>query len=375
MLFDRKFRQPENVPELLEKIRSLSVLTGPVRLMEICGTHTMAIARSGIKSVLPDSVRLLSGPGCPVCVTPANVIDMILELSRQPGIMITSYGDLLRVPGSRQGDSVLARRAQGGKVESVYSPMDAIRIAREHPELEVVFLGVGFETTAPGTAACVQEAARLELKNFSVLCLLKKTEPALRALIEAPDFRVNGFLCPGHVAAVIGSDAFSFLTDDYHLPGVVSGFEPADLLYSILELMQMLAQDRPAVKNEYTRIVRPRGNPAAIALMDQIFRPVSSDWRGLGRIDASGYALKDPYAPWDAALKFALHPGPDKESPGCRCAQVIRGTASPAECPLLRKTCSPENPVGPCMVSGEEACAAAWQFGVYILKETGGNKV
>lgn len=375
MLFDRKFRQPENAPELLEKIRSLSVLTGPVRLMEICGTHTMAIARSGIKSVLPDSVRLLSGPGCPVCVTPANVIDMILELSRQPGIMITSYGDLLRVPGSRQGDSLLARRAQGGKVESVYSPMDAIRIAREHPELEVVFLGVGFETTAPGTAACVQEAARLELKNFSVLCLLKKTEPALRALIEAPDFRVNGFLCPGHVAAVIGSDAFSFLTDDYHLPGVVSGFEPADLLYSILELMQMLAQDRPAVKNEYTRIVRPRGNPAAIALMDQIFRPVSSDWRGLGRIDASGYALKDPYAPWDAALKFALHPGPDKESPGCRCAQVIRGTASPAECPLFRKTCSPENPVGPCMVSGEGACAAAWQFGAYILKETGGNKV
>lgn len=375
MLFDRKFRQPENAPELLEKIRSLSALTGPVRLMEICGTHTMAIARSGIKSVLPDSVRLLSGPGCPVCVTPANVIDMILELSRQPGIMITSYGDLLRVPGSRQGDSLLARRAQGGKVESVYSPMDAIRIAREHPELEVVFLGVGFETTAPGTAACVQEAARLELKNFSVLCLLKKTEPALRALIEAPDFRVNGFLCPGHVAAVIGSDAFSFLTDDYHLPGVVSGFEPADLLYSILELMQMLAQDRPAVKNEYTRIVRPRGNPAAIALMDQIFRPVSSDWRGLGRIDASGYALKDPYAPWDAALKFALHPGPDKESPGCRCAQVIRGTASPAECPLFRKTCSPENPVGPCMVSGEGACAAAWQFGAYILKETGGNKV
>lgn len=375
MLFDRKFRQPENVPELLEKIHSLSVLTGPVRLMEICGTHTMAIARSGIKSVLPDSVRLLSGPGCPVCVTPANVIDMILELSRQSGIMITSYGDLLRVPGSRQGDSLLARRAQGGKVESVYSPMDAIRIAREHPELEVVFLGVGFETTAPGTAACVQEAARLELKNFSVLCLLKKTEPALRALIEAPDFRVNGFLCPGHVAAVIGSDAFSFLTDDYHLPGVVSGFEPADLLYSILELMQMLAQDRPAVKNEYTRIVRPRGNPAAIALMDQIFRPVSSDWRGLGRIDASGYALKDSYAPWDAALKFALHPGPDKEIPGCRCAQVIRGTASPAECPLFRKTCSPENPVGPCMVSGEGACAAAWQFGAYILKETGGNKV
>ena len=248
MLCERQFKYPKDTESILNKIRELSETTGPVRLMEVCGTHTMAIARSGLKSVLPESVRLLSGPGCPVCVTPANVIDMILDLSQAPGILIASYGDLLRVPGSRQGDSLLTRRALGGRVGSVYSPMDAIRFAEEHPELEIVFLGVGFETTAPGTAACILEAARLGLKNFSVLCLLKKTEPALRSLIEAEDFSVDGFLCPGHVAAITGSDAFSFLPEDYSLPGVVAGFEPADLLYSVLSLMQMLAKRQPELQ-------------------------------------------------------------------------------------------------------------------------------
>lgn len=366
MLCEKEFKNPKDAETVLEKIRKLSALTGPVRLMEICGTHTMAIARSGLKTVLPDSVRLLSGPGCPVCVTPANVIDMILDLSQTPGVLITSYGDLLRVPGSRQGDNLLSRRALGGKVESVYSPMDAIRIAQDHPELEVVFLGVGFETTAPGTGACVLEASRLGLENFSVLCLLKKTEPALRSLIEAEDFSVNGFLCPGHVAAVIGSDAFSFLPEDYGLPGVVAGFEPADLLYSVLSLMQMLAAKRPELKNEYTRLVKPGGNPAALMIMDKVFRPAVSDWRGLGRIEGSGFALREEYSPWDAWKKFSLHLPDEKEIPGCRCAQVIRGVLPPSDCPLFRTVCSPENPVGPCMVSGEGACAAAFQYGISL---------
>jgi len=363
MLCEKEFKNPKDTETILKKIRALSDLTGPVRLMEICGTHTMAIARSGLKTVLPDSVRLLSGPGCPVCVTPANVIDMILDLSQTPGILIASYGDLLRVPGSRQGDNLLSRRALGGNVESVYSPMDSIRIAREHPELEVVFLGVGFETTAPGTGACIMEASRLGLENFSVLCLLKKTEPALRSLIGAEDFSVNGFLCPGHVAAVIGSDAFSFLAEDYGLPGVVAGFEPADLLCSVLSLMQMLAAKQPGLKNEYTRLVKPHGNPAALAIMDRVFRPAASEWRGLGRIEKSGFALKEEYSPWDAWKKFSLQLPEEKEIPGCRCAQVIRGVLSPSDCPLFRTVCSPENPVGPCMVSGEGACAAAFQYG------------
>ncbi len=363
MLYDSYFKNPKDVPLLLDKIRKYSDKTGPVRLMEICGTHTMAIARSGIRSILPENVQLLSGPGCPVCVTPSNMIDMVLDLSQSPGVLITSYGDLLRVPGSVQGDSLLSRRADKGQVESVYSPMDAIKIAEEHPDTEVIFLGVGFETTAPGTASCILEASSRKLKNFSVLCLLKRTEPAIRSLIESDDFAVNGFLCPGHVAAIIGADGFSFLPEDYRLPGVVSGFEPGDLLYSILELTEMLAQGTPELKNEYTRLVRQKGNPAALALMDQVFTPAASDWRGLGQIPDSGYRIRDEYAQWDAMKKFSLAPAAEKEIPGCRCAQVIRGVMRPAECPLFKKVCSPDNPVGPCMVSGEGACAAAYQYG------------
>lgn len=363
MLCDSYFKNPKDVPLLLKKIEENVNISGPVRLMEICGTHTMAIARSGIRSILPEGVTLLSGPGCPVCVTPANVIDMVLDLSLQPGILIASYGDLLRVPGSRQGDSLLARRACSGNVASVYSPADAVQIAREHPETEVVFLGVGFETTAPGTAACITEAASENLQNFSVLCLLKKTEPALRALIEADDFAVNGFLCPGHVAAVTGSESFSFLSKEYNLPGVVSGFEAGDLLYSILQLTDMIAKKEPAVQNEYTRLVRLNGNPAALTLMEQVFTSAASDWRGLGHIGNSGFAIRREFAPWDAAKKFSLHPGSSADIPGCRCAQVIRGVLSPADCPLFGKVCTPDNPVGPCMVSGEGACAAAYAYG------------
>lgn len=362
MLYENWFKNPGDVPLLLEKIAGYSQKTGPIRLMEVCGTHTMSIARSGIKSILPENVQLLSGPGCPVCVTPANIIDMILSLSKRKEILIASYGDLLRVPGSIQGESLLKRRAGGANVESVYSPMDALQLAEDHPEKEVVFLGVGFETTAPGTAACILEAAARRLTNFSVLCLLKQTEPALRSLIEAPDFAVDGFLCPGHVAAIIGADRFSFLPDDYRLPGVVAGFEAADLLYSILELTRMLARRRPALKNEYTRLVRPEGNPAALALMEKVFCPAPSQWRGLGHIDGSGYAIREEYAPWDAMKKFSLEPPEAARIPGCQCAQVIRGVVRPADCPLFRKICSPSNPVGPCMVSGEGACAAAYQY-------------
>ena len=362
MLYENSFKQPQDVPLLLEKIRRYSDQSGPIRLMEICGTHTMAIARTGVKSILPENVTLLSGPGCPVCVTPTGVIDAILSLSQRPDTLIASYGDLLRVPGSTQGDSLLKRRAGGGNVMSVYSPMEAIRLAEEHPDAEVVFLGVGFETTAPGTAACILEAASRELANFSVLCLLKRTEPAIRSLIEADDFAVNGFLCPGHVAAVIGADAFAFLPKDYRLPGVVAGFEAADLLYSILTLTEMIASGRPALKNEYTRLVRPGGNPAARALMEKVFRPADSDWRGLGHIEDSGFTIRDEYASWDAARKFSLRPSEEKEIPGCRCPQIIRGVMRPGECPLFRRVCTPDNPVGPCMVSGEGSCAAAYQY-------------
>lgn len=362
MLYESVFKNPENTQRILHKLESLSQVTGPVKLMEICGTHTMAIARTGLKTILPKNIQLISGPGCPVCVTPSGVMDEVFKLSEDPRIIITSYGDLLRVPGSVRGDSLLRRKASGANVIDVYSPVDALNLARENPAREVVFLGVGFETTAPGTAACILEACRLGLENFSVLCLLKSTEPALRALIGGDDFSVSGFLCPGHVAAITGSESFAFLPKDYGLPAVVSGFEAADLLYSILKLMQMLADKKPELVNEYVRLVRPEGNPAAKAMMDQVFEPESCQWRGLGMVPDGGLKIRREYARFDGMKRYGITPKTGTDVPGCRCAQVIRGVLSPGQCPLFKTVCTPGDPVGPCMVSSEGSCAAAFRY-------------
>lgn len=364
MLYEKEFKSPQKTQQILARLEELTEKTGSIRLMEICGTHTMSIARTGIKSILPASIRLLSGPGCPVCVTPANVIDSILSLAEDPHILIASYGDLLRVPGTDPEENLLLKKAKGAHVEMVYSPMDALELSYAYPQLDVLFLGVGFETTAPGTAACILKAAEEQVKNFSVLSLLKKTEPALRSLITAEDFAVDGFLCPGHVAAVTGSDAFAFLPREFHLPAVVSGFDAADLLYSILELTHMLAVHRPALVNTYTRLVRPEGNPLAQEYINAVFQTCESTWRGLGTIVDSGYTLRDQYRQWDAWEKFHFRPSSNAEHPGCRCAQVIRGVASPLDCPLFKTVCSPAHPIGPCMVSSEGACAAAYQYEV-----------
>ena len=362
MRCDQYFQTPQNTSSVLDAIKSLVHKTGPVKLMEICGTHTMAIARTGLKSLLPPEIQLISGPGCPVCVTPAGVLDSVLELTENPEILLTSFGDLLRVPGTKRGDCLLRRRAMGANVESVYSPLEALAAAKQNPKSEVVFLGVGFETTAPGIAACILEAQRQNLKNFSVLCLLKRTEPALRCLVESPDFSVDGFICPGHVAAVTGSEAFSFLPGQFFLPAVVSGFEAADLLGSILMLVRMLSEHKPALSNEYVRAVRPCGNPAALQIMDQVFTPCDSIWRGLLNVPGGGSRIRPEYAAWDASVKFGFTPKTDSEIPGCRCAQVIRGVLSPKECPLFGTICTPQDPVGPCMVSSEGACAAMYRF-------------
>ncbi len=366
MLCEEFFRAPENVPAIRKQLEKLARRTGPVALMEICGTHTMAIAKTGIRSILPEEIRLLSGPGCPVCVTTASAIDAILSLAETGKVTLACYGDMLRIPGSRPGKNLLRKKAEGCPVHSVYSPMDALQIAREHPEREIVFLGVGFETTAPGTAACILEAAELGISNFSVLSMLKRTEPALRSLITAPDFAVDGFLCPGHVAAITGSDAFTFLPEDYQLPGVVSGFEAGDLLYSILQLMEMLAEKRPELRNEYTRLVHPGGNPAARKLLQRVFRHGDSDWRGLGLLPDSGYEIRPEYRPWDARHKFSFRETPAEEPEGCRCGQIIRGVQSPGSCPLFGTVCTPEQPVGPCMVSSEGSCAAHYRYSLSI---------
>ena len=344
----------------LAQIRALPPLRA--KLMEVCGTHTMSIARAGIKSLLPEGVELLSGPGCPVCVTPAAVIDRVLELSGEPGLIIASYGDMLRVPGSRPGDSLQRRRALGARVELVYSPVDAVELAQRNPDKEIVFLGVGFETTAPGTAAAVLTARERGVKNFSVWSMLKTVEPALRALLKQEDFAVQGFLCPGHVATVIGAEAFRFLPEEYGLPAVVGGFEPEEILHALYLILRQLAEGEPKLENAYPRAVRAEGNPLAQRVIAQCFAPRRELWRGLGMIEASGLGWREEFAAWDAEKKFGVEP-PEAEAPTpCRCGDVICGRCRPADCPMFGKRCTPEDPVGPCMVSSEGACAASYKY-------------
>ncbi len=346
--------------EILRAIRELE--PEPVKLMEVCGTHTMAIAKAGIKTLLPEGVELLSGPGCPVCVTPAEVIDQILELSMEPGVILTSYGDMLRVPGSKPGDSLLRRRALGARVEIVYSPMDAIEIAKAHPEKEVVFLGVGFETTAPGTAAAALSAKEQGVKNFSVWSMLKLVEPALRALMAMDGFSVQGFLCPGHVATIIGEKGFRFLPEEYGMPAVISGFEPEDILLSVYGLLKQIREGKSRVQNEYKRAVAENGNVLARRMLERAFEARTDLWRGLGSIEKSGLGLREELRELDAQRRFGLTQLPAPKPTACRCGEVITGRMGPGGCPLFGKACTPEDPVGPCMVSSEGACAAAYKY-------------
>lgn len=336
-------------------------LPGSVRLMEVCGTHTMAIAQAGIRAVLPEGVELLSGPGCPVCVTPAEVIDAVLALSMDPGVIVASYGDMLRVPGSQPGDSLQRRRALGARVELVYSPVDAVELARREPDKQVVFLGVGFETTAPGTAAALLTARDGGVKNFSVWSMLKRVEPALRALMAMDGFAIQGFLCPGHVATIIGEEGFRFLPEDCAMPAVIGGFEAEDILLALLLLLRQIERGEPKLENAYPRAVSRTGNVLAQRMMDACFAPRTDLWRGLGSIPDSGLALREELADFDAEKRFAI-PLPEARPSACRCGEVITGRLRPERCPLFGKRCTPEDPVGPCMVSSEGACAAAYKY-------------
>lgn len=348
--------------KLTDAIRALDV--GEVRLMEVCGTHTMAIARSGLRSMLPDNVKLLSGPGCPVCVTPGEVIDVVLELAMRPDVIIATYGDMVRVPSSTRGDSLAKRRAMGAKLEVVYSPIDAIETAKANPDKEVVFLGVGFETTAPGTAAAVLTAMEENVKNFSVWSMLKRVEPALRTLIETDGFNVQGFLCPGHVASVLGEKGFEFLTDEYGIPAVIAPFEPEGILMSVYRLMKQIAEGRPRLENEYPQAVRKNGNVLAQKMLETVFDAREDIWRGLGRIEKSGLGLKSGFDRFDAEKKFGIEISGSLKPSSCRCGDVITGRISPFECPMFGGVCTPEDPLGPCMVSSEGACAAAYKYQV-----------
>jgi len=359
MKFIDEFRDPRLARKLVANIQARS--TRPVRFMEFCGGHTHAIFRHGLRQMLPPTVELRSGPGCPVCVTANADLDRAIALTKLPGVILATFGDMLKVPGSH--GSLQTARAEGADVRVVYSALDALQIARDHPERAVIFLGVGFETTAPTVAAAILEAEAEGLDNFYVLSLHKLTPPATRAILDAGEVRLSGIIGPGHVTTVIGSRAWEFLPQDYSVPCAVAGFEPLDILRAVAALVEMAEDGRPAVVNAYSRSVRPEGNRVALEIMQRVFEVSEADWRGLGRVPASGLALRSKYVRFDAALAFPVDPGPTREHKGCRCGDVLRGTVEPPECSLFRRVCTPARPVGPCMVSAEGACAAWYQYG------------
>ncbi|HUX77169.1 MAG TPA: hydrogenase formation protein HypD [Anaerolineae bacterium] len=359
MKYIDEFRDPQLARKLLASIRTRS--KRPVRFMEFCGGHTHAIFRHGLRQMLPPTVELRSGPGCPVCVTANADIDRAIALASEPRVVMATFGDMLRVPGSH--GSLQTARAEGADVRVVYSPLDALQIAHGCPERAVVFLGVGFETTAPGVAASILEAEAGGLDNFYVLSLHKLTPPATRAILDAGEVRLAGIIGPGHVTTVIGSRAWEFLPRDYGVPCAVAGFEPLDILRAVAAMVEMAESGQPGVVNAYSRGVRPEGNRTALGIMRRVFEVGEAEWRGLGRVPASGLALRPEYARFDAARAFPVDPGPAREHAGCRCGDVLRGVVEPPDCPLFRRACTPAQPIGPCMVSAEGACAAWYRYG------------
>ena len=332
-----------------------------VALMEVCGTHTMAIFRAGLRAVMPDKVVLLSGPGCPVCVTPGGYVDAAIEIAQRPGVILTTFGDMVKVPGS-EGTLELAK-ARGAQVRVVYSPLDALKLAAEQPDSEVVFLGIGFETTTPLVATAVLDAQRQGLENFSVLSAHKLVPPALRALCAAGDLAIDALILPGHVTAIIGAEPYGFVANEFGVPGVIAGFEAADMLVAVHMLLAQLVEGRAAIEIQYRRCVQPEGNPAAVAQMERAFEPEDAVWRGLGLLPASGLAIRQELAGYDAAKRFGVAIAEVPEPPGCRCADVISGRALPIDCALFGKVCTPGHAVGPCMVSSEGSCAAHYKYG------------
>jgi hydrogenase expression/formation protein HypD len=357
---DRRFSDPEAAARLVETIARAAARAPAIRIMEVCGTHTMEIGRLGIRQLLPENIELLSGPGCPVCVTPGSYIDALCNLAVSGRARIATFGDLFRVPGSRT--SLAQVKAVGAAVEIVTSPVAALDVARRHPSEEVVFTAVGFETTIPATAAAVRAAVAEKLTNISFLIAHRLVPPALETLLSDPSLRINAFLLPGHVSAIIGEAAYLPMVAR-GVPGVIAGFEPLDILAGVLTLIEMTVRNEPAVRNEYTRVARPEGNPAARALIDTYYEQCDAVWRGIGTIPASGLVLREPYAAYDAAKRFYITIDDDQMPAGCSCGDVLKGRIKPSGCPLFGKACNPDHPVGPCMVSSEGSCAAYFRYG------------
>ena len=350
------------VATVCEHIQSLSRrLTVPqVAVMEVCGTHTVSIYRNGLKSLLPANLRLISGPGCPVCVTPQGYIDAFVELARRDDVIVATFGDMIRVPGTRS--SLEREKARGADVRPVYSPTDALAVARQHPDRSVVFAAVGFETTAPTTAAALLQAEAQGVDNFFLWSAHKRVVPALTALLAGGEVAIDGLLCPGHVSVVIGSEAYAPVARQFDMPCVVAGFEPQHILLALEHILDMIVHETAEVRNAYAACVRERGNVAAQQVIDRVFEPADSVWRGLGSIPDSGLALRDAFAGRDAARVFDIPVTEPPEPRGCRCADVLKGVIEPEQCGLFGRGCTPTHPIGPCMVSSEGTCSAHFRY-------------
>jgi len=358
MKFVEEFRDKEIAAALVRRIEE-ALGDGQVSLMEVCGTHTTSIQRYGLKSLLPSNLRLLSGPGCPVCVTPNEYVDLAIAYAMTEGVILATFGDMAKVPGS--STSLLKAKAAGGRMQIVYSTMDALNLAESHPDKKVVFFGIGFETTAPTVAASILEAERKGISNYFVVSAAKVIPPAMEALLQG-EVRIDGFICPGHVSVIIGSRAYRKIAEVHRVPCVITGFEPLDILQAIEMLVRQVRDGRAEVENQYSRVVHQEGNVAARGVMERVFEVSDAKWRGIGVIPGSGLGIRSAYARYDAEVQLPVKAEKTVENKQCICGLVLKGVKEPTDCALFGKECTPENPVGACMVSGEGACAAYFKY-------------
>ena len=359
MRFIDEFRRSDLAQALISQIHRRS--RASVRFMEFCGGHTVTIFRYGIRQLLPPTIEMVSGPGCPVCVTSNADLDKAIALAEVPGVIISTFGDMFKVPGSRS--SLQQANADGADVRMVYSALDALQLARENPDRSVVFLGIGFETTAPTIAASILQAKEQQLANYHVLSMHKLCPPVIRAILDSGEVKLQGLVCPGHVSAVTGSRTWEFIARDYGIPCVVSGFEPLDVLQCIAMLVDQVESGRSEVEIAYSRGVKSEGNAEALKLMDRVFEPAPADWRGVGEIASSGLKIRKEYGEFDAERAFPVEVSQPIEHEGCICGEILRGVSTPLDCSLFSHACTPQCPVGPCMVSSEGTCAAYYSYG------------
>ncbi|NJR14632.1 MAG: hydrogenase formation protein HypD [Calothrix sp. CSU_2_0] len=363
MKYVDEYREPQKAEILLIEIEKIAkILNKHVKIMEVCGGHTHSIFKYGIEEVLPNNIELIHGPGCPVCVMPRGKLDDAISIAKHNNVILTTFGDTMRVPGSKL--SLLQAKAEGADIRMIYSPLDSLKIAKENPEKEIVFFGIGFETTAPSTAFTILQAASENIRNFSMFCNHVLVIPALKALLDNPDLRLDGFIGPGHVSMVIGYKPYEFISQQYHKPIVISGFEPIDILQSIWMLLKQLVENRCQVESQYTRIVTQAGNQNALKAINEVFEVRDHfEWRGLGNISNSGLRISDKYAQFDAELKFTTPNIQVSDNKACQCGEILKGVLKPWECKVFGTVCTPENPIGTCMVSSEGACAAYYKYG------------